>query len=302
NWAEDVCQALGFDAAEPRDEILTLETREGEPWRLRLASGVSDAPAVARFAGAAAEPDSRGASAGVLAVPPRPALLGAQGLQQDANATVTALTEFAKCPRAYFLGHYLGFSGSPRSGRAGGMTAAELGSQVHAALAGEAPPDADPEALRLARVFQQSPLGRRAAQAGRAEREFDFFLAVDDLVIRGQVDLWFEEGGELVIVDYKTDDVSRSEAAGRAGDYALQLRLYAMAVERVAGRAPSRACLHFLRPNTVIEVDLAPTLLDAPEQVIRDFQRAQATLEFPLNEGARCRRCPFVRDLCPAPG
>jgi len=222
--------------------------------------------------------------------------------QQDANATVTALTEFAKCPRAYFLGHYLGFSGERTNSRAGHIPAAELGSQVHAILAGNAPPDPDPEALRLADVFRQSALGRRALTATRGEREFDFFLAVGDLVIRGQVDLWFEEGGELVLVDYKTDDVTRAEAHGRASDYALQLRLYAIAVERVTGRPPTRACLHFLRPNTVVEVDLTPSLLDAPEQIVRDFQDAQATLNFPMNPGDRCRRCPFVRDLCPATG
>ena len=69
------------------------------------------------------------------------------------------------------------------------------------------------------------------------EREFDFVMAVEDVVVRGQIDLWFEEGGELVIVDYKTDGVTGAEAHQRARDYELQVRLYAMAVERVTGRA-----------------------------------------------------------------
>ena len=89
-------------------------------------------------------------------------------------------------------------------------------------------PDPDREALRLAEVFRQSPLGRRAARAARIAREFDFLMAMEDLVIRGQVDLWFEEGGELVVVDYKTDDVTAAEAHHRARDYELQLRLYAL--------------------------------------------------------------------------
>jgi len=38
----------------------------------------------------------------------------------------------------------------------------------------------------------------------------------------------------------------------------------------------------------------------AAEQVVRDFQEAQSKLNFPLNEGERCHRCPFHRDLCPA--
>jgi CRISPR/Cas system-associated exonuclease Cas4 (RecB family) len=137
-------------------------------------------------------------------------------------------------------------------------------------------------------------------RATRVEREFDFLMAVEDLVIHGQVDLWFEEGGELVIVDYKTDSVTAAEAHRRARDHALQLQLYALAVERFAGRAPDHAWLHFLRSNTVVEVDLTPSLLERPEQIVRDFEEAQSKLEFPLNEGERCRRCAFWRDLCPA--
>ncbi len=101
-------------------------------------------------------------------------------------------------------------------------------------------------------------------------------------------------------MDYKTDDVTAVEAHRRSQDYGLQLRLYCMAVERIAGRPPDRAWLHFLRPNTVVEVDLTPSLLESPEQMVRDFQEAQSGLEFPLNEGERCQRCPFSRGLCPA--
>ncbi|HTP35690.1 MAG TPA: hypothetical protein VMJ75_26105, partial [Candidatus Acidoferrales bacterium] len=73
-----------------------------------------------------------------------------------------------------------------------------------------------------------------------------------------------------------------------------------MAVERIAGRPPARAWLHFLRPNAAVEVDLSPSLIESPEQVVRDFQESQGKMEFRLNEGERCRRCPFFRDLCPA--
>ena len=128
-------------------------------------------------------------------------------------------------------------------------------------LAGATVADPDPERRAgWQEVFRQSPLGRRAARATRVAREFDFLMAVEGLVVRGQVDLWFEEDGESVIADYKTDDVTASEAQYRARDYALQLRLYALAVERSTGRAPDRAWLHFLRPNTLVEVDLTPNI------------------------------------------
>jgi CRISPR/Cas system-associated exonuclease Cas4 (RecB family) len=224
--------------------------------------------------------------------------------QHDGSATVTALAAFAVCPRKYYLGTYLGFgqAAAATGGASGGISAAELGSQVHALLAGQACPEPDREAVRLAAVFRQSALGQRAARAVRAEREFDFVLAIEDLIVHGSVDLWFEEGGEIVIVDYKTDAVKPAEARQRADEYALQLRVYAMAVERVAGRAPRSAWLHFLRPDVLVPVDLTPSLLDSPEAIARELVRAQETLEFPLHEGPQCRRCPFFHNLCPAAG
>ena len=104
----------------------------------------------------------------------------------------------------------------------------------------------------------------------------------------------------MVLVDYKTDAVSAADAAGRARDYALQLRIYAMAVERVSGKTPRHAYLHFLRPDTVVEVDLSPSFLESPDEAAREFQQAQEKLDFPLREGAHCRRCPYFHYLCPA--
>ena len=290
NWAGVVARRLGLtDLETVRDEVVGFEG-----WKLRVL--VKDRGTVAPAHG---RRDNAGHGSR-LQILPRPDV----DAQHDGAATVTALSTFAMCPRKYFLGHYLGFGHTapePENGNGeASVSAAELGSQVHELLAELPVENPDPEAVRLAAVFRQSPLGKRAAQAARREREFDFVLAIEDLIVHGQIDQWFEEGGEIVIVDYKTDAVKPAEAHQRAQDYELQLRVYAMAVERVAGCAPRRAYLHFLRPNAVVEVDLTPSLLDSPEQVVRDFVRAQETLEFPLNEGAQCKRCPFYRGLCPA--
>ena len=289
HWLKQVMESLQLDLEQPREETLRFDAPDGKPWHLHLL--VADAAPGQLPRPAVAEPVSLVER---LAAP-------AVGDQQDANATVTDIAAFAKCPRLYYLGHYLGYEGRPRKLQdSGELPAAELGTQVHALLAETAMPEADSEAVRLAEVFRQSPLGRRTTRASRVEREFDFLMAVDGLVVRGQVDLWFEEGGEITIVDYKTDSVTAVEAHQRARDYEIQLRLYAMAIERSVGRAPHRAWLHFLRPNTVIEVDLTPSLLESPEQIVRDFQEAQSRLEFPLVETGHCQRCEFFRDLCPS--
>ncbi len=301
HWAKIVASHVpDLDLTAARDEVLTLESPRGEEWKLRVLI--------------TSEPPER---------LPQPKIIEETGAvewlaplafseQQDANATVTAISAFAKCPREYYLGQYLRFegrqpkgigdqgSGLGKAAAARQTPADEFGSQVHALLAGQAVTDCDPSAAAMAETFRQSPLGRRAARASHAEREFAFVMAVEGLVLRGQIDLWFEEGGETVIVDYKTDAVTAVEAHQRAGEYAIQLRLYALALERMTGRAPDRAWLYFLRPNTAIKVDLTPSLLDSPEQVVREFQEAQAKLDFPLREGPHCKRCPFFRDLCPS--
>ena len=301
HWAAVVTAGLDLDVSQPRDEILTRTAPDGKSWNLRLLVGQGAGPAWSRAAGTPAA----ASNAAVEFLAP-PALTG----QHNTNATVTDLATFANCPREYYLGKYLGFegrvpkAGAPAGGAATDLPANELGIQVHALLAGMPVSGAHPDAQRLAAVFRQSPLGRRAARGApwvrRVEREFAFLMAVEDLVVRGQIDLWFEDQDGSVIVDYKTDDVTVFEAHQRARDYGLQLRLYAHAVERVAGRPPGRAWLHFLRPDTLVEVDLTPSLLESPEQIVRDLQEAQSRQEFPLNESERCRRCPFFRDLCPA--
>ena len=296
NWAKRVSESLNLPLAETCDRVVDCAAPDGQAWKLRLlmtdrAPEPLTRPPAARAAGA---------------TPPAIIWLDAPAVteQQDTDATVTELREFAQCPRRYYLGHYLGFDGRSRRAAERGedesLPANELGTQVHQLLAGAEVADPDDEAVHLADNFRNSSLGRRAAKSTRVEREFDFLMAVEGLVIRGQVDLWFEEGAELVIVDYKTDAVNLAEAHRRAQDYGLQLRLYGMAVEQLTGHAPDRAFLYFLRPNAVVEVDLAPSLIDSPNAVVREFQEAQSSLQFALNEGERCRSCPFFRDLCPA--
>ena len=319
NWAKTVTEELGLILDSPLDEVLTFPTPDGPEWKLRVLVTGSGTDAFV-YQPKAGENELAGESACPTTDPvewlARPTVVD----QHDANATVTELAAFAKCPREYYLGHYLGFEGRPVPGRGRResapdkgerhvASASEFGVMVHALLAGNppatrspAPPTSPtlPEATAMAEVFKHSALGRRAARASRVEREFDFLMAVEGLVLRGQIDLWFEEGGETIIVDYKTDTVNANEAHQRAQDYAMQLRLYALAVERMTGRPVDHAWLYFLRPNTAIEVDLRPSLLDSPEQVVGEFQEAQDRLEFPMREWRHCTRCPFFKDLCPS--
>jgi ATP-dependent exoDNAse (exonuclease V) beta subunit len=214
--------------------------------------------------------------------------------QYDSAVAVTSVAMFQACPRRYYLSRYLGLE--PVADRPG-TGAIELGVDVHRALAGEEIESI--EANEFAARFRSSDLGRRAEAAGRIEREFDFLFETDDVVVRGQIDLWFDEGnragGELVLVDYKTD---RDESGAQG--YALQLRLYALALERYAGRRPDRAVVYYLRFNRMVEVRLADEDLEAARNAVRQLRDAHDRLQFPLKVGEQCRRCLFWGGVCPA--
>ncbi|MGA2593350.1 MAG: PD-(D/E)XK nuclease family protein, partial [Bryobacteraceae bacterium] len=296
NWAAVLKESLGLDLETPRDQIVTIAAPHGQrvPIRVRCVDAPPDRPA-------RRELDQAAVSVQLLA---RPVLTE----QHDSQATVTSITMFAECPRRYFLSRYLGFEATPRAdcnpdgaaGDSADLSASDLGKQVHALLAGAAVECPDPLATKLADAFQKSPLGRRAGTATTIEREFDFLMEMENLVLRGQLDLWFEERGKAVLVDYKTDQVSAADAPARAERYALQLRLYALALERLDGRAPDEAYVCFLRPNLAVPVDLRPSLFDTPELAVREFREAQEQMHFPLHEGEHCRTCPHFAGLCPA--
>jgi CRISPR/Cas system-associated exonuclease Cas4 (RecB family) len=181
-------------------------------------------------------------------------------------------------------------SGEPRG--------AEFGDQVHRLLAGIDVPDASPEARNLKLRFEQSPTGLRAARATRIGRETPILFDYEGLLIRGAIDLWFEEGGELVLVDYKTDDYISDE---RLHAYSLQLRLYAIALSRALRRRVDRIVLAVLRAGREIRVGLSPDHERTLSDAITSFRQAHRTGSFPLRPGKQCEWCPYVAGACPAP-
>jgi ATP-dependent exoDNAse (exonuclease V) beta subunit len=299
NWADKVASGLELNlgAADNVPRVHQAGAPSGErrfPVRVLCADQVGVAAPVAA-APAPVEPEPGLA---------RPVLTG----QYDAKASVTSIALFRSCPRRYYLSRYLGWQAAPRGEIARvrevedePVDASELGRQVHDLLAAVPVANATDLACELASRFQKSPLAERARVAPRVEREFDFLLAIEDVVVEGRIDLWFEEVGQLLLVDYKTDDVDAAGAAARARDYAPQLHLYALALERLAGRRPDQALLYFLRPDVTVRVSVGPTELAAARDSVKALQRAQSEMRFPINPADHCRRCPFYHGLCPAP-
>ncbi len=93
--------------------------------------------------------------------------------------------------------------------------------------------------------FCTSSVGKRVYKAAKLEkiRREQPFVYIDEerdeeQLIQGVIDLYFEEEGELVIVDYKTDRVKRGKAGADelVSRYAVQLDYYAKALSQITGK------------------------------------------------------------------
>ena len=104
--------------------------------------------------------------------------------------------------------------------------------------------------------FLRSDLAARIRKSKQVEREYRFSLlrpvrdfssldADDSVLLQGVVDCFFEEDGELVVVDFKTDHVSCAQLDERAEHYRPQLEAYSMALTRVMGKKVKEKVLYF---------------------------------------------------------
>ncbi len=116
-------------------------------------------------------------------------------------------------------------------------------------------------AADLVRSVMSSEVWRRSLAAARRLTEVPFHYLLDEdiaglpTLLRGSVDLAFEEDGGWVLVDYKSDLASgagQAEALGRR--YAPQLRLYARAWEACTGEPVRETLLYFIRPAVLLAV------------------------------------------------
>jgi ATP-dependent exoDNAse (exonuclease V) beta subunit len=211
------------------------------------------------------------------------------GHHPPSAVAVTAVAAFEECPRRYFLSNLCGWP------QPDPPPAAAFGSEVHKVLGGDAA-GASEEARSLARAFTESPLGRRAAAAARVEREFDFIVEYGGVLLRGAIDLWFEDRQGSVLADYKTD---RDVPAEKFAAYKAQLEHYAAVLAKLRGAPPDRAFLFLLRQGAAVEVPLDEGFMEACSRRIAALLEAHRSGEFPLKAGSHCRVCPYWRRACP---
>jgi len=117
--------------------------------------------------------------------------------------------------------------------------------------------------------FLNSNLGRRMIKAGRLYREMPFTMEVEcsevfgslagcghegeTVVLQGIIDCWFEEGGKLVLVDYKTDYVPEGEVSKIKEKYRTQIEYYARALSQITGKEVSGKYIYLFWNGKILE-------------------------------------------------
>lgn len=106
---------------------------------------------------------------------------------------------------------------------------------------------------------------KKAAMAGTLKKEQSFFLGVpantvdkafpaeEMMLVQGIVDAYFEEDGELVLVDYKTDRVENGQEL--ADRYHVQMQYYRKALEQALGKKVKEVVLYSLALGEEVRID-----------------------------------------------
>jgi ATP-dependent helicase/nuclease subunit A len=132
------------------------------------------------------------------------------------------------------------------------------------------------EAIHIEEIlgFFETSVGKRLIRADRIWREVPFSMAIeakelnekwkdvaDSVLVQGIIDCLFEENGQLVLLDYKTDRMDRFVKGGKdvvqvlENRYRIQIALYTRAVEQILKRPLSEAYLYFFDGGRLIEIN-----------------------------------------------
>lgn len=132
--------------------------------------------------------------------------------------------------------------------------------------------ETEASAVNVAKImaFYDTKLGQRLtrSRAVYKERPFEILVPVRDIypeiedacgreeiVVQGIIDCFFEEDGQWILLDYKTDSYARTQAGldGLRAKYAPQLSWYARALETVTKKSVKEKYLYLFSGSDVVQ-------------------------------------------------
>lgn len=133
--------------------------------------------------------------------------------------------------------------------------------------------------------------------------EEDFTILRDKIQIKGRWDLVeIEKKGKkerIIIVDFKSSEVSLEEKAEKKAKSSLQLEIYALAWKKMFGVLPDALELHFLETGLVGSTVPTEETLEKTWGKIEKVASGIRSADFHPTPGYACQYCPY-REICPA--
>ncbi len=118
--------------------------------------------------------------------------------------------------------------------------------------------------------------------------------------ISGRWDRVDERDGQIVIIDFKTSEVYRQDAANKRVKDSLQLVIYAMAYARKWERLPDRIELHFIESGLVGSAGVSDKMLEKVEEVVSRTAEGIRRRDYtPRPSYQSCKYCAYT-EICPS--
>jgi CRISPR/Cas system-associated exonuclease Cas4 (RecB family) len=133
------------------------------------------------------------------------------------------------------------------------------------------------------------------------EKDFDFKLS-DDLMVIGRWDRIDERDGKSIIIDYKTSNVKNMEEAEEklsTPSIFNQLKLYALAYEKVFGKPVDEVGIYFLESCILATKKIRHDVIERHEQKLFEVASDMKKATFEATPSVHvCKYCAFF-NICP---
>lgn len=118
--------------------------------------------------------------------------------------------------------------------------------------------------LEKIEIFYKSKIGARMIKSNLVKKEAPFIIKKqasqileelnesDFVLLQGIIDCYFEEDGEIVIIDYKTDHVELDNMETIKSEYKDQIELYKQAIEVITKKKVKESYLYLFSSGTFI--------------------------------------------------
>lgn len=159
------------------------------------------------------------------------------------------------------------------------------------------------EEQRLKTAKQALKLFYRKEQRSKRKIKFveeTFSVPRDKVLLRGRWDRVDEEGGKIIILDYKSSEVKKQEDADRRVRESLQLAIYALVWKERFGKLPDRVELFFLENGLVGSAKKDEKDLSKTWEKIKMVEEGIRGAKFSAKPNSKvCQYCSY-NEICPA--